>query len=146
MKETERKYQDIIDQQHFQSAKRPHMSLYNRAAQFAPFLALVGYDDLVKDAADMLLNEEKRSLSEDAKQLLDMKLQILQNHLTDSPVIEIIYYDEDAGSSGGLYCIVTGRLKKIEKNPSKLILEQNVQILCSEILYIHGQIFEKNFG
>ena len=145
MKESERKYQDIINHPHFQSVKRPHMSLYNRAAQFAPFAALVGYDDLVQDTADMLLNEKKKLLSEDTKQLLDMKLQILRKHLADSPVIEITYYDECAGSNGGLYCIATGRLKKIEDNPSRLILEQNVQIPCSGILYVDGQIFEKYF-
>ena len=49
----------IINHPHFQSTKRPHMSLYNRAAQFAPFSALVGCDDLVQDTADMLLNENK---------------------------------------------------------------------------------------
>ena len=43
------KYKDIINLPHKQSSKRPHMSLLDRAAQFAPFAALVGYDDAIKE-------------------------------------------------------------------------------------------------
>ena len=43
------KYKDIINLPHKQSSKRPHMSLQDRAAQFAPFAALVGYDDAIKE-------------------------------------------------------------------------------------------------
>ena len=44
-------YADIIDLPHHQSAKRKHMSLHDRAAQFAPFAALVGYDEMVDEEA-----------------------------------------------------------------------------------------------
>ena len=137
------KYEDIIDLPHFQSVKRPHMSLYNRAAQFAPFSALVGYEDMVQDTSDMLLNDKKRLLSEDAKQSLDLKLQILRDHLADHPVIEIVYYDGVAGTNGGMYCVITGTLRKIEEHPLALLLDQNIQISCSDILNIRGQVLEK---
>ena len=42
-------YADIIDLLHHQSADRKHMSLHDRAAQFAPFAALVGYDEMVEE-------------------------------------------------------------------------------------------------
>ena len=139
----EPKYEDIIDLPHFQSVKRPHMSLYNRAAQFAPFSALVGYDGLVQNTADVLLNDKKKLLSEDAKQLLDIKFQILQKHLSERPIIEIIYYDGVAGSDGGMYRTMTGVLKDIEDYPSLLVLEQGNQVYCKDILNIYGQIFER---
>lgn len=44
-------YSDIIDHPHYQSKKRPHMSMYDRAAQFSPFAALTGYEESVEDAA-----------------------------------------------------------------------------------------------
>lgn len=50
------KYDDIINLPHHQSKTRPHMSLYDRAAQFSPFSALTGYEDAIKDAAQQ--NEE----------------------------------------------------------------------------------------
>ena len=44
-------YADIFKHQHWQSSTRPHMSLYDRAAQFAPFAALKGYEDMVNEEA-----------------------------------------------------------------------------------------------
>lgn len=44
-------YGDIIDMPHHQSLKHPHMSLYDRAAQFAPFAALTGYEDMINEEA-----------------------------------------------------------------------------------------------
>ena len=44
-------YNDIIDHPHYQSKTRPHMSMYDRAAQFSPFAALTGYEEQVEDAA-----------------------------------------------------------------------------------------------
>ena len=45
-------YDDIINLPHHQSTTRPHMSLYDRAAQFAPFAALTGYEDSIKESAE----------------------------------------------------------------------------------------------
>ncbi len=45
-------YDDIINHPHYQSKKRPHMSMINRAAQFAPFAALTGYDDSISEATN----------------------------------------------------------------------------------------------
>ena len=44
-------YADIIDLPHHQSSTHPHMSRYDRAAQFAPFAALTGYDDMITEEA-----------------------------------------------------------------------------------------------
>ncbi len=44
-------YSDIIDHPHYQSKKRPHMSMYDRAAQFSPFAALTGYEESVEETA-----------------------------------------------------------------------------------------------
>ena len=40
-------YDDIINLPHHVSKKHPQMSLLDRAAQFAPFAALTGYDEEV---------------------------------------------------------------------------------------------------
>ncbi|MBR3249223.1 MAG: hypothetical protein IKF83_00810 [Clostridia bacterium] len=52
------KYKDIINLQHHVSKKYPQMSLYARSAQFAPFAALTGYDDAIKETAEMVNNKE----------------------------------------------------------------------------------------
>lgn len=43
------KYDDIIDLPHHVSATRPRMSMQERAAQFSPFAALVGFDDAIQE-------------------------------------------------------------------------------------------------
>ena len=45
------KYDDIINMEHHVSKKHKQMSLHDRSAQFAPFAALVGYDDMVEETA-----------------------------------------------------------------------------------------------
>ncbi len=41
------KYDDIINLPHHTSPVRPRMTMSQRAAQFAPFAALSGYDDAI---------------------------------------------------------------------------------------------------
>ena len=45
------KYDDIINMPHHVSAGRAHLSLHDRAAQFAPFAALNGYEEEIDDTA-----------------------------------------------------------------------------------------------
>ena len=60
-------YEDIIDHPHYQSKTRPHMSNRNRAAQFAPFAALTGYDDAIIEterlATERVLSDQNSGLN-----------------------------------------------------------------------------------
>ena len=51
------KYREIIDLPHHVSSKRPHMSLQDRAAQFAPFAALTGLDNAMDETARRVEDE-----------------------------------------------------------------------------------------
>ena len=44
-------YSDIINLPHPVSKKHPRMSMYQRAAQFAPFAALTGHDAAIRNTA-----------------------------------------------------------------------------------------------
>ena len=44
-------YEDIINLPHHVSKTRPQMPMSDRAAQFAPFAALTGYDDIIRQTA-----------------------------------------------------------------------------------------------
>ena len=57
-------YDDIINHPHYQPATRPHMSMYNRAAQFAPFAALTGYEEAIEETARIV---EEAVLSKEVK-------------------------------------------------------------------------------
>lgn len=43
------KYADMLNLPHHVSKKHPQMSIYDRAAQFAPFAALTGHSDAIED-------------------------------------------------------------------------------------------------
>ena len=51
-------YEDIINLPHHVSKRHPQMSMWNRAAQFAPFSALTSYEDAIKDTQETALNAE----------------------------------------------------------------------------------------
>jgi hypothetical protein len=50
-------YDDIIHLPHHVSKRHPQMSMWSRAAQFAPFAALTGYEESIKESA---LENEKQ--------------------------------------------------------------------------------------
>lgn len=60
-------YEDIMELPHHVSSKHPQMPMSDRAAQFSPFAALVGYDDAIKEASriiDEKIEPEEDMLSE----------------------------------------------------------------------------------
>lgn len=45
-------YDDIFHLPHHVSTRHPQMSMWNRAAQFAPFSALIDYEDALKTSRE----------------------------------------------------------------------------------------------
>jgi hypothetical protein len=70
-------YDDIINLPHHTSAKRPRMSIYDRAAQFSPFAALTGYDAAISETAR--LTDKKIELDEYKKADLNERLCMIQD-------------------------------------------------------------------
>lgn len=133
------RYSDIIDLPHHQSIYRPHMTVYNRAAQFAPFAALVGYDEMVQDTADILLLDKRIILSEDAKCLFDVQLQGIREKIDLNPEIKIVYFDEKVNKLGGGYALHSGKVKKIEEYPAMLVFLDGKKVLIEDIIQIENE-------
>ena len=66
-------YEDILFLEHPTSLRHPRMSVQNRAAQFAPFAALTGYEEALGETARQ--TSQRIVLDEDSKENLDRKLQ-----------------------------------------------------------------------
>ena len=115
-------YADIIGLPHFQSATRPHMSLHDRAAQFAPFAALVGYDEMVGEEAR--LTDVRITPGESELEDLDMKFRILSERLAakERPEVTVLIFVPDDRKTGGRYETVTGRARRLDPAEKKLIL------------------------
>ena len=63
------RYKDIIEHPHHVSSVHPPMSPEKRAAQFSPFAALTGYDDAVKETAQ--LTDQLIQLSESGEEIYE---------------------------------------------------------------------------
>ena len=57
-------YADIISHPHHVSDHHPQMSLYDRAAQFAPFAALTGFDSKISEASRLSAEEPEPAETE----------------------------------------------------------------------------------
>ena len=57
-------YSNIINLPHHQSLTRRHMSLHDRAAQFAPFAALKGYEEALREKEKIIRSFKSSFLSE----------------------------------------------------------------------------------
>lgn len=137
----EGRYDDIINLPHHVSNKHPHMAPIDRAAQFSPFAALTGHDEAIKETAR--LTDERMELDENRKELLDVRLQLLREHLGEKPTVTFTFFEPDERKSGGAYVTVTGSVKKIEEYENKIILEEGVVILIDEISAVEGELFHE---
>ncbi|MBQ8092201.1 MAG: hypothetical protein IJ242_01295 [Clostridia bacterium] len=107
-------YADIIDLPHWQSVKHPHMSLYDRAAQFSAYKALTGYEDMVNEEAR--LTEDEIELGESELDILNQKITRL-TELTLSgrhPSVTFTVFIPDSQKSGGRYTTITDMVKSVD--------------------------------
>ncbi|MBQ1865981.1 MAG: hypothetical protein IJM41_06960 [Bacteroidales bacterium] len=115
-------YSDIIGLPHHESSVHPRMPLAQRAAQFAPFAALSGYDEAIVERAR--LTDQKED-DESLAGSLDRTVQMLRSQLSQRPSVKVSYFRPDGRKSGGKYVSVSGRLKDIDDIRREFILEQS---------------------
>lgn len=86
------------------------MSLHDRAAQFAPFAALSGYDEMVDEEAR--LTDRQIEPGEEQLNLLNQQLNIINNSTAcgNRPELTITYFIPDEHKAGGRYASVTARV------------------------------------
>ena len=127
------KYDDIINLPHHESKTHPHMSIYDRSAQFAPFAALVGYEEAIEDSKTQ--KEKRIDLGTDKIEEISHTLFLLSIHIEDKPLIEVTYYKENKKS--GNYVRFNGNLKKINNLTKELIFVNKVTIYIKDIIDIN---------
>lgn len=122
------KYEDVIRRQHPTSKKHPRMSNMNRAAQFAPFAALTGYEESIEETAR--LTDSRIELGEDEIAEINERLNFIQEHIKERPKVTVTYFQPDAKKEGGEYLTATGRVRWIDEVNGALVFEEksNIQI------------------
>lgn len=125
-------YEDIINLPRPEPIHK-RMSIYNRAAQFAPFAALVGYSNEVLETTR--LTDEKIELTDEEIDKLNNKMNLLKNN--NSCKVKVIYFEKDKIKSGGEYKSIIGNIKKIEINSKAIFINDNIKIMFNDILDIN---------
>lgn len=133
------RYNEIINLPHHVSKTRPQMPMSDRAAQFAPFAALTGYDSAIKETGR--LTDEKIEMDEEALNILNMKFQILVDSLDDEPEVTFTYFKPDERKAGGAYLEVTGTVKKVDDFERLIVMQNGTKMPMDDILNIEGEIF-----
>ena len=106
-------YDDIINLPHYEPKHHPRMSMWNRAAQFAPFAALTGYDAAIQESGR--LTDDWIDLGESGNEELNRKMEVLLSKLSEQPLVAIEYFLPDSLKSGGSYQTTTGQVKRIDE-------------------------------
>lgn len=134
-----RKYNEIMGLPHHVSKTRPQMPMSDRAAQFAPFAALTGYDAAIKETGR--LTDERIELDVEALSALDMKYQILMEALDEAPEVTITYFQPDERKAGGKYVSAVGAVKKIDDFERRITMQDGTRIPMDDVLSIDGEMF-----
>ena len=132
-------YSDIINQPHHTSKTRKRMSQSNRAAQFAPFAALTGHDASIREAAR--LTDKKIELDDKSQEILNMKLNLLKEHLKERPEITVTYFVPDTKKDGGAYVEYSGTIRVIDEIENTLIFTDRTTINIEMVLDAQSLMF-----
>ena len=132
-------YEDIVNLPPHISKKHPQPSMMDRAARFAPFAAITGYEEMVLEEARV--TEERIDLDEGTLSLLNEKLNMIQEFLDEEPEVTITYFEPDKKKYGGAYVSIAGVVKRIDEYEHLVILTDGKKILIEDIYAIESDLF-----
>ena len=130
------KYDGIINLENHRSRKHPHMSLYARSAQFAPFAALTGYDDAVRETGRE--TSRRIELDEEIKSIIDAKLQFIRENINKRQEISFTFFVPDIRKEGGKYVTETGIVKRFDDLEQTVILTNKNKIPINELIDVRN--------
>lgn len=126
------RYSDIIYLPHPEPRKHKRMTMEQRAAQFAPFAALSGHGDAVRETER--LTDSKVLLSEEIVFLLNEKLRYLKDNIGKHEEVSITYFVPDDKKDGGKYVACSGVVKRIDEFEGKIIMKDLTEIPICDII------------
>ena len=106
-------YDDIINLPHYEPKHHPRMSMWNRAAQFAPFAALTGYDAAIRESGRF--TDDWVGLSESGNEKMNRKMELIVSMVLEHPSMIIEYFLPDEHKAGGSYQTYSGNVKRIDE-------------------------------
>lgn len=134
-------YRDMIGLPHRVSETRPHMTRHDRAAQFSPFAALTGYEDVIGEAAR--LTDERPEPSEEKQTRISERLRMILENISERPEVTITYFVPDKRKDGGAYNTATGAVKRIDELERTVVFTDRRTVPIADIYDIEGGLFDE---
>jgi hypothetical protein len=106
------------------------MAEIDRAAQFAPYAALSGFEEEVNEEARTTV--ERRFLDDSEIERLDERLRTIADSPCDVEAV-ITYFMRDSRKSGGDYLIKRGFVRKIDTYAGRVSFSDGTNIPISNI-------------
>ena len=119
-------YDDIINLPHYEPKHHPRMSMWNRAAQFAPFAALTGYDAAIRESGRF--TDGWAGLSESGNEEMNRKMELIVSILPEHPSVTIEYFVPDEHKAGGSYQTYTGNVRRIDEYEQMMVMTDGKKI------------------
>ena len=132
-------YEDIVDLPHHVSKKHPQPTMADRAARFAPFAAITGYEEMVLEEARV--TDDRIEMDESSKAALNEKLNMILEFIDEQPEVSITYFEPDKRKAGGAYVTVTGTVKRIDAYEHLVIMTDGKKINIDDIYNLQGELF-----
>lgn len=126
--------QELLEMERPVSARHAPMRRCDRAAQFAPFAALSGFDETVQEAGR--LTQAQIELAENEREALNDALVRLAARLPEQPEVRLTYFQPDAKKSGGIYRTILTRIRRLDANAQVLVLTDGTRIPFDALLSI----------
>ncbi|SCW46671.1 hypothetical protein SAMN02910456_01279 [Ruminococcaceae bacterium YRB3002] len=126
-----RNYDDIRHLKRPQYIDLPPMPVHDRAAQFSPFAALVGYDDAVAETAR--LTDSRRDMMEDGISGLNRQLELLEERIREMPPVKVTYFVADRFKEGGSYVTREGAVRRIDSLAGCLVFADGGRVPLADI-------------
>ena len=132
-------YEDIVDLPHHVSRKHPQPTVADRAARFAPFAAITGYEEMVLEEARV--TDDRIEMDESSKAALNEKLNMILEFIDEQSEVSITYFEPDKRKAGGAYVTVTGTVKRIDEYEHLVIMTDGKKINIDDIYNLQGELF-----
>ena len=132
-------YEDIVDLPHHVSRKHPQPTMADRAARFAPFAAITGYEEMVLEEARV--TDDRIEMDESSKAALNEKLNMILEFIDEQSEVSITYFEPDKRKAGGAYVTVTGTVKRIDEYEHLVIMTDGKKINIDDIYNLQGELF-----
>ena len=117
------RYNDIMDRPYQPSKRHLPMNQLDRAAQFAPFGALEGFNTMIGEKT--VIYRRKKYSTIEQEQLISRQLKYLQQH--HQTIVDVNYFNDDSG----FYEHVKGNFISIDSKKGRVTFAENSVVIVN---------------